>query len=326
MKTVSADFNALTEDGDIRLTCRASRDDLKQMGLKPSDWAWLSDGEVLFGARLERDARWGMVGQLRWDTLVRFDDPDVENPLAIRDQLNRLIPDTKHDHDTEFQIFRLMTVYERRLGPLVVSRLAPGIFPLRRAMALQFMKEPELALIEMEAARQARPNDADLEYFYLEFLRRADPIRAVQEATDLLQTADIPASVLAGCIDIFASEADQFHDDAFARIGSQILRWCDQFERAPGRTRVRPAIAAQLYFNRGITLLRLDRLPDARRALDQAQAANPNEPLIHAAQKLNRYDEEGRLISMQLHSKPSLPLSTPSLPNFPPSEPLVQRA
>ncbi len=55
MKPVFADFNAMTESGRVRLNCRGSQDDLNAAGLRPGDWAWLSDGEVLVGGRLEGD-------------------------------------------------------------------------------------------------------------------------------------------------------------------------------------------------------------------------------------------------------------------------------
>ena len=47
MRLISADFNAMTEAGHVRLTLPCSREDILRMGLGPGDWAWLSDGEVL---------------------------------------------------------------------------------------------------------------------------------------------------------------------------------------------------------------------------------------------------------------------------------------
>ena len=49
MRLISADFNAMTEAGHVRLTLPCSREDILRMSLGPGDWAWLSDGEILVG-------------------------------------------------------------------------------------------------------------------------------------------------------------------------------------------------------------------------------------------------------------------------------------
>lgn len=52
MKTIFTDFNAVTEAEKIRLNCRGSEEDIRLAGVKPGDWVWLSDGEIVVGARL----------------------------------------------------------------------------------------------------------------------------------------------------------------------------------------------------------------------------------------------------------------------------------
>ena len=47
MKTISADFNAMTEAGHVRLTLPCSQEGIISLGLRPGDWAWLSDTEVM---------------------------------------------------------------------------------------------------------------------------------------------------------------------------------------------------------------------------------------------------------------------------------------
>ena len=49
MKTISADYNAMTEAGHVRLTLPCSQEDILKLGLRPGDWAWLSDSEVMVG-------------------------------------------------------------------------------------------------------------------------------------------------------------------------------------------------------------------------------------------------------------------------------------
>ncbi len=51
MKTMFADFNAMTESEHVRLTTRGSQDDMERLGIKPGEWVWLSDGEMQVGAR-----------------------------------------------------------------------------------------------------------------------------------------------------------------------------------------------------------------------------------------------------------------------------------
>jgi hypothetical protein len=73
MKTIFADFNALTESEHIRLTSRASQDDLRETGAQPGDWVWLIDGELKVGARLALDSTYKLVGVPDWETLVELD-------------------------------------------------------------------------------------------------------------------------------------------------------------------------------------------------------------------------------------------------------------
>jgi hypothetical protein len=74
MKTIYADYNAATEDGHVCLTTRGSQEDLERAGVGPGDWVWLSDSEVVVGARLQMDDRYGLVGVPDWDTIAHLDD------------------------------------------------------------------------------------------------------------------------------------------------------------------------------------------------------------------------------------------------------------
>src|SRR4051812_16703812 len=77
MKTIFADYNAMTEAEQIRLNCPGSEADIRDAGVGPGDRVWLSDGEVLVGARLEVDPSYGLVGTPVWETLVHLDDTDA---------------------------------------------------------------------------------------------------------------------------------------------------------------------------------------------------------------------------------------------------------
>ena len=47
MKTILADYNAMTEAGHVCLTTHAAQEGIVRPGLGPGDWAWLSDTEVM---------------------------------------------------------------------------------------------------------------------------------------------------------------------------------------------------------------------------------------------------------------------------------------
>ena len=78
MKTIYADYNAVTEAGYVCLTTRGSQEDILRLGLGPGDWAWLSDTEVMVVAQLAIDDRYGLVGVPDWETLVHLDDQDTD--------------------------------------------------------------------------------------------------------------------------------------------------------------------------------------------------------------------------------------------------------
>ena len=91
MKTISADFNAMTEAGHVRLTLPCSQEDILRLGLGPGDWAWLSDTEVVVGAQLAIDDRYGLVGVPDWDTLVHLDDEGADDFDRIKAALSPLL-------------------------------------------------------------------------------------------------------------------------------------------------------------------------------------------------------------------------------------------
>jgi hypothetical protein len=84
MRTISADFSAMTESGHVRLELPCSRIDIEREHLAIGDWAWLSDGEVVVWAQLAHDDRYGIVGVPDWDTLVHLDEEETPGQLARR--------------------------------------------------------------------------------------------------------------------------------------------------------------------------------------------------------------------------------------------------
>ena len=76
MRIISADFNARTESGHLCLNSRGAQEDLRDQGVQVGGWMWLSDGELVVGAQLASDDRYGPVGVPHWNTLVHLDDDD----------------------------------------------------------------------------------------------------------------------------------------------------------------------------------------------------------------------------------------------------------
>jgi hypothetical protein len=307
MKTIFADFNAMTEADKARLDCRGSREDIQRAGVQPGNWIWLSDGEVLVGARLEVDPYYGLVGVPAWETLVHLDDLVPPDFPQLWSELQDLLRHPGGSTDSELRVFQLLTILEQLAPPEFRAAIPPGYLALRRAGALYFLGHSGMALHEVEVALSDRPDDPDLVYFYLELLLRQNPGRAALEAEAYAERPDVAAPVLAACIDIETARAEQVQDEAFRPIGRQVLQWADQFERAPGRERVRADILASVQFNRGLILLRLGEIGEAQAALRLAHVTEPNQQVYDDASRLGAFDNEARRIAARFRERP-LPL------------------
>jgi hypothetical protein len=148
MRLISADFNAMTEAGHVRLTLPCSQEDILRMSLGPGDWAWLSDSEVLVGAQLAIDDRYGLVGVPDWDTLVHLDEEGADDFNRVSAALNPLLNGEPPSIDEEPRILELLTQLEH-VAPPQIKDASPGTFAFRRALALRRMGKLGLALLEM---------------------------------------------------------------------------------------------------------------------------------------------------------------------------------
>lgn len=155
MKTIYADYNASTEVGHVCLTCLGSERDLRNSRLGVGDWTWLSDGEIVVGARLENDPYWGLIGVPDWDTMVHLDDENDQDPVELAAELEELSMKSTRSDEEEARIFQLLTLLETFGAEAMKRATPPGEFAARRADALQSMGKPELAAIEMEEANTA---------------------------------------------------------------------------------------------------------------------------------------------------------------------------
>jgi tetratricopeptide (TPR) repeat protein len=305
MNTIFADYNATTEAGHVRLTCPGSADDIRSRALHPGDWAWLSDTEVVVGAQLAIDHDYGLVGIPDWDTLIPLDEEDVRDFEVVRTELLRLHQERRRSRDEERRILQLLTAFEFLAPREEVGALPPGYFSSLRAATLDQLGKPELALIEVEAARRLGSTDPDDARLLLGILRRLDLPRARREAEALASDPDVPADVLAECINVLATHADSLPEDQFESIADRILAWADRFDRAPGREQVPALTLALLQFNLGMALLRLGRVEAAREALRLARAVDPIFAGIDEATHLTAYDQHARDLAARVRARPT---------------------
>jgi tetratricopeptide (TPR) repeat protein len=296
MKTIFADFNAMTEAEHICLTTRGSQEDIQSSHVRPGDWAWLSDGELLVGARLAIDPFYGLVGEPAWDTLVHLDTEEAHDFERVGSELKRLMTLESPSVEDEAQIFRLYTQLERVSPPEFVSGIEYH-FASRRALALLVLGRNGLAMLEIEAARLDRPDDPRVNFTYLEVLRRENFPRAVTEAESFADSPNTPAIVLAACISILSTRADDASDERFRQIAARVLEWCDRFDRAPDLGGVDPPLIALTFFNRGVILLRSGRRDQAQIAFGRAHEIYPVNPAFEEATRLNVYDQHAREIA-----------------------------
>ncbi len=304
MKMISADFNASTESGNLRLNSRGAQEDLRDQGIKIGDWMWLSDGELVVGAQLAVDDRYGIVGVPRWNTLVHLDD-ELGDFQAIREQFEELLFDPHPDMAYVTKLFQLSTILDL-MEPSSEKGRGSGSYATRRVGALLLIDEPALALVDIKEALAAQPGEPGVIYTYLETLKLVDLDLAASEAADLAQREGTPALVLAACINAESMAAARLTNEEFRLSGSRILDWINRFEGAPGRNSIPAAILAQVYSNLGLTLLRLGRIEDAHDAFDRAHAIDPSEPAIDEALGLDSFDDRARDIAARLREKPPL--------------------
>lgn len=303
MKTIYADYNASTEAGHICLTCLGSEEDLRRTELGVGDWAWLSDGEIIVGARLEMDSYYGLVGVPDWETIVHLDDEGDRDPARLSAELMQLSQQHERSAEDEARIFQIMVLLETFAPPAEIEAVKPSYFALRRAGALRAMGKLELALVEAEEAVRQAPDDPNTKWFYLNFLENTDLPRAILEAKAEAERDCVSAMVLAACINIWAIGSERVSDGQFQAIAGNILDWANRFEQAPGRQSVADSVAALVDFNRGMTLLRLARPEEARQWLGRAGRFQPFNQMIGDATRLDKYDRHARAIASRVHAE-----------------------
>ncbi len=300
MRTISADFNAITESGYVRLELPCSRIDIEREHLAIGDWAWLSDGEVVVGAQLAHDDRYGIVGVPDWDTLVHLDEEETPGHSPVNDELLELLRKEPSDED-EQRIFQLITWCEHRMATNPTHG-PTSLFSLRRALGLRTMRKYGLALKEIRQARIDLPENPDVAFVYLDLLSLEDLPAAVGEAIQVAGMPSVPAAPLAACINILAIRAEQVDPKEFESLANQIVLLCDRLDRAPDALDAGPSLLALSEFNRGLVLLRRGQITQARRAFERAHERYPEGPSLEEISSLETYDHHAREVARRVRS------------------------
>ena len=302
MNPVFADFNAMTESGQVRLNCAGSEEDLRAGGLHPGDWSWLSDGELVVGGRIDTSPKDGTVAIPDWRTLVHLDEP--YDAAIVWQELTMLLGLPNPSVDDLWRVFRSLVVFERMAPASIAGQIRPGFFSLRRAATLLQLQLLDMALVDIQEARRLGQSHPNVDFLFLEILRWANLPRAVQTVDVLISDPALDARVLAECVHVLATHADQLADEPFETVARKILELADRFEHAPGRDRVPASTLAIVQFSRGLVQLRLGQHQEAHRFLDLASASDPTIPDLLRARELTDYDEQAREIASNYYRRP----------------------
>jgi tetratricopeptide (TPR) repeat protein len=304
MKTIFADFNAINAAGNFWLSCRGSERDIREAGVQVGDWIWLSDGELIVGARFAFDEVEGPIGVPRWNTLVHLDD-EPSDYASVRRQFFQVLEHPAEPGAVE-RLYQLATILEVTDPALEDDSSLRDTLTARRVGALLLMQEPGLALVEVKRDLKAAPDNPDTLYVYLETLKLVDLDRAAREANDLAEASKVSPLVLAACIDILSAVANRLSDRDFQSVGPRIIDWVNRFEATFDLQQIIPSIRAGVLFNLGLAFLRLGRVEQARDMLGLAHAIDPSDPAIDAAARLEVYDDRARMIAAEFWERPPL--------------------
>jgi tetratricopeptide (TPR) repeat protein len=299
MKTIFADFNAMTESEQVCLTTRGSQHEIDARGIQEGDLVWLSDGELVVGAKVAVDPRYGVVGVPVWDTLINLEDAENADFSQAWSAFQRLSQSPTRTREDETRTLQLLETIERKAPQSVRAVIPAGYLHFRRAGALFLLGHVELGREENELALLENPNSAAYLSLHLELLRRSDLPKALQEAQRLADDPIIGARVLAAAINVFATYLDGFSNHEFeARVG-MMLDWIERFQRLTGVENIPVSVRSQVWFNSGMALLRISKVDDARNSFSRILQLNPRDKKVQRAIELDRFDEEARQLAKE---------------------------
>ena len=213
-----------------RLATRGSQEDIERSGARPGDWVWLSDSEVIVGAQLAIDDRYGLVGVPDWDTIVHLDEEGAEDFDRVRDELKPLVTKDPPSMEDEPRILQLLTQLEHVHAATSQTTRVPGMLVFRRAA-----RTPQMGKLGLGPAgngggstRAARRPGGRL------LLSRSPPARGPalrgRGGRNNHRIAELcPPSSCRCASTFFATQAEQTADDQFEPIADRVLALVSSF-------------------------------------------------------------------------------------------------
>jgi hypothetical protein len=125
MNTIQADFNAMNEEERVWLDTIAARRSIEQAGIRPGDWAWLTDGELFVGAQVVEEAPGRLLGVPAWETLVYLEDEEGRDFGQVFAELEGLLATDPASRADQRRLLQLVTWFDL-LAPSVVRKNGPA--------------------------------------------------------------------------------------------------------------------------------------------------------------------------------------------------------
>ena len=174
-----------------------------------------------------------------WETLVHLDDEESPDLPKLGNALRVLLSQPGRTKDEEWRVFQLLTIVELLAPPEATSNGRPGYFPFRRAATLLLLGKPELALREIEeGAGSALEMPRAITSSSKSCAGRTCSVPA-SKPRRLRRCRTSPPALLAECVNILATHADNLPEDQFPPVAERILDWAER-SSAPGRERIAP--------------------------------------------------------------------------------------
>jgi len=282
MRTIWADLNARTQDDFIRLNTRGSTKSLERVGAKSGEWIWLCDGELMVGAVLREKAD-GLAAKPAWETIQEHSEAESAPEEVVQAALRRLSAEMKSPDRNYRLILQQLSLLEKRLGSARVNYL--------RARAVEALGYPELALLALEDAIAAEPDNPRYIYQELEVTSRIDLDRAVEKADELLRSKSQTLSVfvLAAVVRILQQMAARESGESADKYYRQIVDLTRDVSSLPDSETAPPSTFSLIHTVRGYAHLHLGNREEAIAAFGDAIADDPLNADPRAARGFETY-------------------------------------
>jgi len=305
MKTIDADFNALTDEARVRLGTRGSRQSMASQGVRAGDWVWLTDGDLFAGARVVDDPVEGRVGEPAWETLADVSLlPDWPADRLFEEYRRRRDAPGSDPDDIRWQLAMLHRLAQLRSADGCVS-LGPIHFD--RALCLRALHQDRLALAELDPALRQDPDNSNYQWLWLDLLSRVDLDRALVEARQHANTPGVSAQVLAVCVQILGAFLEAQSEAAFRKEFPTLLEWAERFQAASERDEPPVSARVMVLLYVGLAKLRAGRSEDAVRDFDALLEMTDDSELKDAVRQLTRnpcYDDQARQLVQRYLNAP----------------------